>query len=172
MVVPDATLLGEGAVDGVPRWIVVDVLQGNCPVHEGADALSNTPCRLWLGGPDRLQHNCRWRRERDSNPRGSSTPPTRLAGGRTRPLCDPSSNKANYSKAAVQPEGKITPGSNAMLSGWGISQGREAIDKPEMEPPGLFQEGIDHVLHKQTSSQSKSKCQDRGDASWLWRPGR
>ena len=23
-----------------------------------------------------------------------------------------------------------------------------------------------------TSIQSKSKCQDRGDASWLWRPGR
>ena len=22
------------------------------------------------------------------------------------------------------------------------------------------------------SIQSKSKCQDRGDASWLWRPGR
>ncbi len=32
----------------------------------------------------------RWRRVRDSNPRGGSTPPTRLAGGRTRPLCEPS----------------------------------------------------------------------------------
>ena len=31
-----------------------------------------------------------WRRVRDSNPRGGSTPPTRLAGGRTRPLCEPS----------------------------------------------------------------------------------
>ena len=25
---------------------------------------------------------------------------------------------------------------------------------------------------QQPSIQSKSKCQDRGDASWLWRPGR
>src|SRR5437879_9324900 len=31
---------------------------------------------------------CR-RRGRDSNPREASTAPTRLAGGRTRPLCDP-----------------------------------------------------------------------------------
>ena len=29
---------------------------------------------------------------RDSNPRGGSSPPTRLAGGRTRPLCEPSAH--------------------------------------------------------------------------------
>ena len=33
--------------------------------------------------------NPRGRRGRDSNPREASTAPTRLAGGRTRPLCDP-----------------------------------------------------------------------------------
>src|SRR5215213_3251159 len=36
----------------------------------------------------RPQLRCR-RRGRDSNPREASTAPTRLAGGRTRPLCDP-----------------------------------------------------------------------------------
>ena len=40
-------------------------------------------------GKQRLGDHGRGRRGRDSNPRGASTAPTRLAGGRTRPLCDP-----------------------------------------------------------------------------------
>src|SRR5205814_612735 len=39
-------------------------------------------------GSQRRLRRCR-RRGRDSNPREASTAPTRLAGGRTRPLCDP-----------------------------------------------------------------------------------
>src|SRR5216683_5303681 len=41
-----------------------------------------------LKGPSGEKRPVR-RRGRDSNPREASTAPTRLAGGRTRPLCDP-----------------------------------------------------------------------------------
>src|SRR5947199_3726696 len=43
------------------------------------------------------------RRGRDSNPREASTAPTRLAGGRTRPLCDPpkpGNTSAKYSPSS------------------------------------------------------------------------
>ena len=56
MVILDATLLGKRGLDGVSRGVVVDVLQGNGPVHDGADALANTPCGLRLGGPDGGEH--------------------------------------------------------------------------------------------------------------------
>ena len=47
-------------------------------------------------------------------------------------------------------------------------QGKQVCDFFALNPsdPTEFLSGT------YTSIQSKSKCQDRGDASWLWRPGR
>src|SRR5260370_13692859 len=42
-----------------------------------------------LGRAGRVRPTWTWRRGRDSTPREASTAPARLAGGRTRPLCDP-----------------------------------------------------------------------------------
>ena len=59
MVNPSAGLPGQSGVDSVSRRVVVDVLHGDSPVHDGADALPDAPCGLRLGGPDgeeRLNH--------------------------------------------------------------------------------------------------------------------
>ena len=56
MVILNTTLFGKGGLDGVSCRIVVDVLQGNGPVHDGADALSDTPCGFRLGCPDGGEH--------------------------------------------------------------------------------------------------------------------
>src|SRR5829696_1322947 len=46
-----------------------------------------------------------WRRERDLNPRGGSTPPTRLAGEHFRPLSHPSSDGPVYATRGTGPQG-------------------------------------------------------------------
>lgn len=51
MVLLDTTLPEKGAVDGVSRRVVVDILQGDGPIHDGTGALADTPCGLRLGGP-------------------------------------------------------------------------------------------------------------------------
>ena len=85
-----------GAVGGLPAQTP----------QAGAEAGAVGDVHLTADGPDVVGlHRCsggrragesvpgvagpRWRRVRDSNPR-SSFPETRLAGGRTRPLCEPS----------------------------------------------------------------------------------
>ncbi len=83
-------------------------------------------CRDDLGGPiaqavgdglgTRSRHRPRrqpfWREGRDSNPRGSSTPPTRLAGGRFRPL---SHLPATPSREPVPARGYQTPAGSQKL---------------------------------------------------------
>src|ERR1700730_3598411 len=83
-------LLGvEPAALFVKRLASADLLPLGDPGHpfHVADDMHAHAVKLRRGRRMRLSGRIRmWREGRDSNPRGSSTPPTRLAGGRFRPL--------------------------------------------------------------------------------------
>src|SRR5947199_8226677 len=67
---------------------------------------------------------CQWREGRDSNPRGSFTPPTRLAGGRFRPLSHLPAKVADRFYPAVGPR-----------PNW-LQTGRERIIRAVQAPGG------------------------------------
>src|SRR3954464_9132656 len=60
-----------------------------------------------------------WRRERDLNPRGGSTPPTRLAGEHFRPLSHPSSDGPVYATGGRDRQGSGGRGGDGSAEGVG-----------------------------------------------------
>ncbi len=63
------------------------------------------PARLTAAGAGPVAASG-WRRARDSNPRPRGYPGSRLAGGCTRPLCDPSGTRSVYEASGHTAEGE------------------------------------------------------------------